>query len=68
MDWVFVNARAKIMELMNKITGIVHDIFHPSDEGKKDDTTDSVDEKLRTSLILSVVVLLIVVLSRVQSA
>ncbi|XP_073310617.1 uncharacterized protein [Primulina huaijiensis] len=67
MDWVFVNARAKIMELINKITGIVHDIFHPSDEGKKDDM-DSVEGKLRTSLLLSVVVLLIVVLSRVQSA
>ncbi|KZV29691.1 hypothetical protein F511_21675 [Dorcoceras hygrometricum] len=68
MNWVFNNAREKIMELFTKITEIVHDIIFPSDEGKKDDTTDPLEEKLRTSLLLSVVVLLIVVISRVQSA
>ncbi|XP_073121435.1 uncharacterized protein [Henckelia pumila] len=68
MEWVIENARAKIMELVNKITDIVHDIFHPSDEGERDGIKDPVEEKLRTSLLLSVVVLLIVVINRVQSA
>ncbi|XP_075500924.1 uncharacterized protein LOC142539381 [Primulina tabacum] len=68
MDWVFNNASAKIMELINKMTEIVHDIFHPSDEGERDCIMDPVEKKLRTSLLLSVVVLLIVVISRVQSA
>lgn len=68
MYWVFENTRAKVMELINKITEIVHDIIHPSDEGKRNGIMDPVEEKLRTSLLLSIVVLFIVVIRRVQSA
>ncbi|KAI3458317.1 hypothetical protein Pfo_014980 [Paulownia fortunei] len=54
LSWVFVNAKAKIMQLIDKIMKLVN-------EEKKGGIVDPLEEKLKTSLFLSIVVLLIVV-------
>ncbi|GLT83983.1 hypothetical protein SLE2022_022430 [Rubroshorea leprosula] len=68
---IFDNTKAKVMEVMEKITKIVNELFrpHPPEHEKAvAGTTDSFDNKLRTSFLLSVVVLLIVVVSRAHKA
>ncbi|GFQ05070.1 hypothetical protein PHJA_002651100 [Phtheirospermum japonicum] len=66
MSWVFVNVKAKIMQLIDKITELANEIFQSGE--KKGGKIDPLQEKLKTSLFLSIIVLLIVVVTRAKSA
>ncbi|GAV89031.1 hypothetical protein CFOL_v3_32452 [Cephalotus follicularis] len=70
--WIFNNTKVKFMELIEKITTIATEMFKPHEEKKTGGAiataTDSFEEKLRTSFLLSVVVLLVVVVTRGHSA
>ncbi|KAL7001713.1 hypothetical protein U1Q18_002861 [Sarracenia purpurea var. burkii] len=70
LRWIFNNTMAKLMELMEKITKLANELFQPSEDKntKAAAATDMFQEKLRTSFMLSVVVLLIVVVSRARMA
>ncbi|KAK9036365.1 hypothetical protein V6N11_078369 [Hibiscus sabdariffa] len=62
----FYNTKEKILELFDKITKLFHEFFKlPPDEETK--TADPFDEKLRISMVLSVLVLLVVVVARAQT-
>ncbi|KAL0403052.1 UNVERIFIED_CONTAM: hypothetical protein Sradi_1946000 [Sesamum radiatum] len=68
LSWVLIHAKAKMMQLINTITKLVNEAFHPQNGEKKGENTDGLEGKLKTSLFLSIVVLLIVVITRVQNA
>ena len=65
---MFDNTRAKVMEVFEKISKLVNELLSPPDEGKGTaGSKDPFEEKLRTSFLLSVVVLLVVVVTRASS-
>ncbi|XVF11213.1 hypothetical protein REPUB_Repub08aG0006700 [Reevesia pubescens] len=68
--WIFDNTKAKVMNIFEKITKLVNELFKlpPDNETTKAGTLDPFEERLRTSFLLSVVVLLIVVVTRAQTA
>ncbi|KAM7499518.1 hypothetical protein LguiA_023932 [Lonicera macranthoides] len=61
---IFFNARTKVVELIKKITKLVYDVFPRPHTIEETTTTDPFHRKLRTSFLLSVVVFLIVAVSR----
>lgn len=69
LSWIFDNTKAKVMEVFEKITKLVNELF-PSTENEKTTAgaSDPFQEKLKTSFLLSVVVLLIVVVTRAHKA
>lgn len=69
LSWIFVNMKAKILDLVDKITNMMDGLFlPPRSANKKEQVADSFDEKLKTSFLLSVVVFLIVVVGRASRA
>ncbi|KAK6155886.1 hypothetical protein DH2020_010134 [Rehmannia glutinosa] len=68
LSWVFVNAKGKIIQLIDKITKLVNEVFQHPNEEKKGGNVDPLEGKLKTSLFLSIIILLIVVVTRAQSA
>ncbi|KAL8520265.1 hypothetical protein ACS0TY_010988 [Phlomoides rotata] len=63
LSWIVANGKAKIMQVMDSIKKLVYEAF----QGHKDvggDCADPFQEKLTTSLLLSVMVLLVVVITR----
>ncbi|WCJ36455.1 hypothetical protein M5689_017654 [Euphorbia peplus] len=67
--WIFENTKAKFMEVIENISNLLNELFKaPDDEKKANQTVDSFEDKLRTSFLLSVVVLLVVVVSRANTA
>ncbi|KAF5731056.1 hypothetical protein HS088_TW19G00660 [Tripterygium wilfordii] len=67
--WIFENTKAKVMEVIDNIMKLTNELFKPSDEEKTaKGGTDPFQEKLKTSFLLSIVVLLIVVVSRAHRA
>lgn len=65
LNWIFNNTKAKVMTLMENITKLVNSLFQPH----KDETTGgATDPVVRTSLMLSIVVLLVVVVTRASMA
>ncbi|KAF3956973.1 hypothetical protein CMV_017961 [Castanea mollissima] len=69
LSWIFYSTKAKVMEVFEKITKLVNELF-PSTENEKTSAgaTDPFQEKLKTSFLLSVVVLLIVAVTRAHKA
>nr|GFC60158.1 hypothetical protein [Tanacetum cinerariifolium] len=66
LRWMFVNTKDKVIEVVEKITKIVNELVQHMNKGKTD-TNGGIDlfqEKLRSSFFLSIMVLLIVVVSR----
>ncbi|CAI8600422.1 unnamed protein product [Vicia faba] len=65
---LLITARTKFMEVIEKITKIMISLFQQSFNKKDDHTEDSqpLIEKLRAAFMLSIMVLLIVVVRRVQ--
>ncbi|XP_026663011.2 uncharacterized protein LOC113463161 [Phoenix dactylifera] len=59
------SAISKIMEFIHKITKLVGDLFHSLE---KDEKPDLFNEAVRSSFMLSVVVFIIVVVTRIQKA
>ncbi|XP_027161899.1 uncharacterized protein LOC113762586 [Coffea eugenioides] len=71
LSWVIVNTKATVMELVDKITKLVNELFRTEGGGgdrTADRKADPFDEKLRASFLLSVVVMLIVVVARSSKA
>ncbi|KAG8638512.1 uncharacterized protein LOC110600028 isoform X2 [Manihot esculenta] len=69
VKWIFENTKAKFMEAIEKITKLMNELFKaPNDDKKTTGATDQFEEKLRTGFLLSVVVLLVVVVSRAHRA
>lgn len=69
LSWIFINTKAKIMDLIDKITKMVDELFLPPKSEKKiGKAADSFEEKLRTSFLLSIVVFLVVVVTRASKA
>ncbi|KDP22443.1 hypothetical protein JCGZ_26274 [Jatropha curcas] len=69
--WIFENTKAKFMEAIEKITMLMNELFKTTNDEKtttESGTTDPFEEKLRTSFLLSVVVLLVVVVTRAHIA
>ncbi|KAL0359043.1 UNVERIFIED_CONTAM: hypothetical protein Sangu_0753700 [Sesamum angustifolium] len=66
--WVLICAKAKIIQLIDTITKLVNEAFQPPAGEMKGENTDGLEGKLKTSLFLSIVVLLIVVITRAQNA
>ncbi|KAL3645184.1 hypothetical protein CASFOL_010364 [Castilleja foliolosa] len=66
LSWVFMNAKAKIMQLIDTITKLANEIFQSEEE--KGGKIDPLHDKLKTSLFLSIIVLLIVVVTRAKIA
>lgn len=65
MKLIFDGTREKIMEVVEKITKLVSDLFQvPPEKGD----ADAFKEKLRTSFMLSIMVLLVVVVARANKA
>ncbi|KAA8539782.1 hypothetical protein F0562_026474 [Nyssa sinensis] len=63
------NTKAKMMELIDKITKLVNELFQsPDSEKTTGEDTDPFEGKLRTSFLLSIMVLLIVVVTRAHRA
>lgn len=65
LRWILDNTKAKIAEIIDKIAKLMNDLFHPSEKVR---VTDIFMDTLRSSLMLSVMVLLVVVVTRVQRA
>lgn len=68
LSWIFNNTKVKILDVIDKITGAINKLFLPSESEKTGKATDLFEDKLRTSLLISVVVLLIVVVTRASRA
>lgn len=69
LRWIFDNTRTKFMEVISKITNLMSKLFEqPEDEKTTAGATDPFKEKLKTSFLLSVMVLLVVVLGRTNKA
>ncbi|CAN4080738.1 unnamed protein product [Withania somnifera] len=69
ISWIVVNTKEKVLEIVEKIIEFVNEWFQPPEKEKASErNTDPFEEKLRTSFFLSVVVLLVVVVSRAHCA
>ncbi|XP_059460718.1 uncharacterized protein LOC132189900 isoform X4 [Corylus avellana] len=69
LRWIFDNTKAKFMEAINKITKLMNNLFQSADDEKTTaGATDPFKEKLKSSFLLSVMVLLVVVLGRANKA
>ncbi|XVE76895.1 hypothetical protein DITRI_Ditri13aG0017200 [Diplodiscus trichospermus] len=66
LQWILDMAKAKIAELLLKFQSLLNQVFM----GEKPDeqNRDQLEEKIRSSLLLSIVTLLIVIVARVQRA
>uniref|UniRef100_A0A803NTC0 Uncharacterized protein n=2 Tax=Cannabis sativa TaxID=3483 RepID=A0A803NTC0_CANSA len=67
---IFDSTRGKIMQVIEKITKIMNDLFQPPEKEKTtaSEMADLFKEKLRTSFMLSIMVLLVVVITRSHKA
>ncbi|KAG6422353.1 hypothetical protein SASPL_118921 [Salvia splendens] len=62
ISWVVKFAKAKIMQVMDLITKIVGNVFQGDKKGD-----DGLDEKVKSSLLLSILVLAMVILARAKT-
>lgn len=69
IKWIFDSTKAKFQEVFEQITKLVNELFKPPEDKKTTaGTPDPFEEKLRTSFLLSILVLLVVVVSRASRA
>ncbi|PQQ04329.1 uncharacterized protein Pyn_31242 [Prunus yedoensis var. nudiflora] len=69
VKWIFQNTMAKVMEVIEKITKVLGDLIKPPGSEKVNaGASNRFEEKLRTSFMLTVVVLLVVVVTRSHKA
>lgn len=68
VKWIFDSTKAKATELIQTIMKLVNHLFQPSETEKTGEAIDLFEEKLRSSFLLTVVVMLIVVVSRAHRA
>ncbi|KAF4364921.1 hypothetical protein F8388_020635 [Cannabis sativa] len=65
---IFDSTRGKIMQVIEKITKIMNDLFQEKEKTTASEMADLFKEKLRTSFMLSIMVLLVVVITRSHKA
>jgi hypothetical protein len=69
VKWIFDNTRARVVEVIETVTKLVNELFKPpADEKTSAGDKDPFEDKLRSSFLLSIMVLLVVVVTRVQKA
>ncbi|KAJ6397682.1 hypothetical protein OIU77_018648 [Salix suchowensis] len=69
LRWIMDITKAKIIELVDKFTLLVNEVFQPIEKEKpREETNHNADDKVRSSLLLSIVILLIVVVARTRGA
>ncbi|KAK6926426.1 hypothetical protein RJ641_008145 [Dillenia turbinata] len=70
LRWIFNSTIAKFLDLTKNITKLVNELFKSPNSGKtmEEGEADPFDEKLRSTFLLSILVLLIVVVTRAQAA
>ncbi|XP_031484540.1 uncharacterized protein LOC116253711 [Nymphaea colorata] len=61
LRWILEKAKERVMKFIDRIADLLADIFQPLEKGKKE---DAFEEAVRSSFMLSVIVLLIVIVSR----
>lgn len=65
--WIMDVTKAKVNELIQKFQSLLNDIFQANEkEIPRGETSKQADDKIRSSLLLSIVILLIVVVARAQ--
>lgn len=67
VDWILDIAKAKVLELIEQFISLMTMTFQPPNHKKNlgaSNTDGRLDEKLGSSLLLSIVILLIVVVTR----
>ncbi|KMS98895.1 hypothetical protein BVRB_3g067880 [Beta vulgaris subsp. vulgaris] len=67
LKWMFVNMKVKFSEVLGNISQFVGDILKPLD-GDKEEESYAFSDKLKSTFLLTVVVLLIVVVARGHKA
>ncbi|KAL8051016.1 hypothetical protein ABFX02_06G118400 [Erythranthe guttata] len=65
LSWIVANAKSRMMQLIDTMAKFVSQYFELQNEEEKG---DPLDEKLKTSLLLSIIVLFVVVVTRAQGA
>lgn len=71
--WIFDNTKTKVMEVIDRITELMNHLFengnHDGDNKKRGgEGWDILEEKIRSSFLISIVVLLVVMISRTHNA
>ncbi|XP_030963119.1 uncharacterized protein LOC115984291 isoform X1 [Quercus lobata] len=67
--WILDATKAKVIELIEKFLSLVNELFQPPKSNNPTEANkEQMEEKIRSSLLLSVVILLIAVVARVQTA
>ncbi|KAL2920448.1 N-terminal acetyltransferase A complex subunit nat1 [Bienertia sinuspersici] len=67
LKWIFENMKMKLFQVLGNISQIVGDTFKPHDRDKEEQSNAFV-EKLKSTFLLTIVVLLIVVVARGHKA
>ncbi|KAL5798894.1 hypothetical protein ACOSQ2_003714 [Xanthoceras sorbifolium] len=70
LKWILDTTKAKIMELIAKFQVLMNEVLQSLDRDKEstEETRVKLEDKVRSSLLLSVVILLIVIVSRAHRA
>lgn len=68
LSWIFNNTKAEVLKLMEKITKLVNGMFQLREDETTGGTTEPIEGKLQTSLMLTIVVFLVVVVTRASMA
>ena len=67
--WILDATKAKVIELIEKFLSLVNELFQPpKSNNPTEGNKEQMEEKIRSSLPLSVAILLIMVVARVQAA
>lgn len=67
LNWIFHIMKGKVLELIQSFQSLMNDLFQsPGIENATGDTSQ-LDEKVRSSTLLSIVILLTVIMARYQS-
>lgn len=64
LRWIMDFTKSKIVELVENFVSLINEVFRPAPNVRP--SSDMLDEKVRSSLLLSVVILLVVVVARGQ--
>lgn len=69
LKWILDTTKAKVTELIEKFQALMDEVFKPldSDKNPTDETSGDLEDKVRSSVLLSIVILVIVVVARAHS-
>jgi len=67
LKWIFDNMKAKLLEVIGAISQFLGELSKPLDQDKAEHS-DTFSDKLKSSFLLTIMVLLIVVVARGQKA